>query len=289
MTSLEECLEAYKRYASTSPITAINIYTNLQNTIHVCESTCSWFRHGSIYICRASGNMHLCGATVCNKIIDTTENTVCSITGTAYPLDFRYENIGYEYTPHFKKDALNRGTPTPTASPSPEPSLQFPSFPERSMSADSMGSARIRVAKSSKMNDENTHKNFAHATSFVRQVLSSIVVEGNKTLDTLVDTEKIVNHALVLWNLILGTEHYRQNYFKYKLQQHCLIVIDRMRNSLYMGDIQVIPVDPAIKAFFPPIKKLPEKLNITPSSHTASGNLFTKFMNELYPQCSTGF
>ena len=67
-----------------------------QLTNHRCEHTCHFFhRPGtSVYICRTSGNLHVCTIDLCERRMETREREreYCVLTGLCYPLsDISYE------------------------------------------------------------------------------------------------------------------------------------------------------------------------------------------------------
>lgn len=73
---------------------------------HSCDPGCPMWRHGCIYVCGWSGQMHECTSGACTHAPAPAQSShimvdsrVCSITGFAYELDFEYgfeEGVGKE-------------------------------------------------------------------------------------------------------------------------------------------------------------------------------------------------
>ena len=55
---------------------------------HVCSSSCEFFAYKThLYVCRSTGQLHICTAGACNRLIRTKEDVVCEVTALAYPRD----------------------------------------------------------------------------------------------------------------------------------------------------------------------------------------------------------
>ena len=64
----------------------------------ICNSSCAWWRSTKeedkdIYICKATGNSHMCGLARCNRMLSTVSSRTCTITGCSYAGEFVF------YTP----------------------------------------------------------------------------------------------------------------------------------------------------------------------------------------------
>lgn len=75
---------------------------------HQCTNACGFVVFMEcVFICRRSGNMHICTNESCTRIIDTTDHHVCELTGIAYPFQISLnpmQDDGQEY--FFQKKRL---------------------------------------------------------------------------------------------------------------------------------------------------------------------------------------
>lgn len=65
---------------------------------HLCSIRCNTVCADRLYVCVATGNVHICTDASCDSIIFTQETRVCSLTGNAYDHEegviFKYDNAG---------------------------------------------------------------------------------------------------------------------------------------------------------------------------------------------------
>lgn len=85
---LMEIMECHGRFCMSFGKNATVWQPQLRN--HHCEHTCSFYNHPgtSVYLCRASGNLHVCTVDLCDRRIETREREreFCDLTGLCYPL-----------------------------------------------------------------------------------------------------------------------------------------------------------------------------------------------------------
>lgn len=53
---------------------------------HVCTPECSYRTHGNMHMCVRSGNVHVCSAATCSRLVSTPDSMTCELTGRSYAL-----------------------------------------------------------------------------------------------------------------------------------------------------------------------------------------------------------
>jgi hypothetical protein len=64
---------------------------------HECTNECEFFVDGNNYICKHSGNLHVCSHDNCTRTFDMREGRVCALTNIVYSLDFDEFEYGATY------------------------------------------------------------------------------------------------------------------------------------------------------------------------------------------------
>lgn len=287
--SEDQCLTAFRFFVRLyKPIPLHDKYTF--GVYHKCSASCHWVERGLIYICRHTGNIHCCGGRICEELVTTHENIVCSLTGRSFPLAVGHDPNADDMLPvgttavKVYRDSLSRKGQQKQPVMSRKRAASEPISPTSS-------TTRQHIAKSMS-GEQFTVK----AYNFVTTLLQSITV-GNSTLLTLVDVSYVTDYILGLWSLIVKTESYTsRNSHKYKFPYHCAAVIYSMIDGVTIEQLDksfhiVIPVHDALREHLPRVRQLQQlvpSLKITQGAFTTSTGLFiTEFLREIYnPPCS---
>lgn len=259
-TTAEQCLAAFRRFVGMHP--RVGLHDRVPQVYHACGTgKCHWFEYQNIYICRHTGNIHFCG-DMCDRLVETHEHNVCSLTGRAYPLELCHENAIA-----WKRDSLNR--------------VHNVDAPPRTRVAKTVNTTNYTRGS----DWANTmHRLSLDAHNFVTRLLQAVDLPEGRKLAELVDTTYVTQYILSLWIQIINTELYRQKHsHKYKFVYHCAVVVYNMIDGVEIpvGNT-VIPVHDAIRRYIPPVKKLPPQLKIEQSAFTANGKIFQQFLSHIY-------
>lgn len=104
---------------------------------HTCSPSCRFVSHSVVYVCMASGHVHLCTETHCDRCVHERERIFCTLTGNDFEheegLVYGYNNAdatNYEYVNRSQARAeLLAHEATLLASPLHPPPLHAPTAP----------------------------------------------------------------------------------------------------------------------------------------------------------------
>ena len=218
-----------------------------QEEPHICNTSCAWFERPPVFICRSSGNLHLCSERVCDQLVHTHDSLVCRVTATAYPLPFNEssysDNVDYarreaggDTIDGGMDELIDRGgEPGDTNEPV---SMDFMDclvdelFEPVAPPAPQLKAAKRTPAKRVKRKERKPRAAClsSEATDYEQQRIYSTVIrkvyELNKSDPP---PSAVVDYYVALcsslWRLIVGSPHFSSKSFSYKVEYHALVVL----------------------------------------------------------------
>jgi hypothetical protein len=249
--------------------------------IHECSSGCSLFQYEDVFICKQSGNFHICTSETCPHLVvpcEKAQGRTCTLTGVVYHLDefvLGKDTDCYDFcrlTPLTKAQFV---TPSPSPSPSPSPPLPLllPPPPDHHPAKRSVHQRKLLPRKIVK---DEALKQRADAHNVQVEIFGT-------------DWEHIdfvTTLCLDLWQKISTTSQFLVDKNRYTFRYHVLVILLHMTSGFVTTHKRV----PLIPSFEPvrkrvhllEMKRLRKEKNWVPRRYTNTGKIFRACVQELY-------
>jgi len=219
---------------------------------HVCDGRCEFTQYRNVFVCRSTGNVHLCGDRLCNRLIETADSRVCELTSISYALEYVLPvDITETHTinkVHFTSDNNHGHKLSTTRKRKRKLDLSKPTKEEQEEADDKNRQVKVKV---------NYSELYSKAYNIIKR---SIRPEGIGKPDIL-DLNRVTNECLLLWEKIITTSSYQQMKGTYKFENHVIVVLLDMIDGVTFSDTILIKPNQALGKYMWNKRELKKKDN----------------------------
>jgi hypothetical protein len=214
------------------------------NGRHECTvGSCEYIRYGHIWICKLSGNYHMCTEQKCDSIYESTDLAMCTKTGTQYALGL--------VVPMDRDAADFSGQQVSTLPqnpkrPGPRPREQTTSHDLENLRRVAIGvvqtllqhsfATTISEEKETVGGKEKREKSTNKLVPYSSKWKTSKVVANRRHREpeyqkiqpqdlTMEFKQRFSETCIKSWNYVSSQPGFEQKHNKYKFENHCLVVI----------------------------------------------------------------
>lgn len=267
---------------------------------HECTGACKMVNSDRLYVCIATGNVHICTDASCDQIVFTSESKVCALTGNLYELEDR---TIYNY------DCADRNTDEPAAVGDDVRAVQIEtdSRTQLGLVVDVMNTDNVIIRKrkrhvassSSPSNSAPIVVDWQTAPSVTKKVKATVeeVADAKRHevyaltiaflsyLDvdrSIIDVHEIAQASLCTWSYIQHTDVFKSFANKYQPRVHVAVMLRCIQmNGLVYDDLTFAPHVDALSAYIKcPKVFAPEPFNIPSSKFTLCSTVLRKCLAE---------
>lgn len=234
------------------PHTDANSFETFQNlpTVHKCTGDCDMEFLDDVYRCRASGRVHWCTSTNCERCINHEEEQICPLSTKSYGFTMsgvaeiklrayydakrtKVNDDAATMTTHVDSDMHKSNPSYVTREPTPrtlpkrlqrstyKKKPQAPKAKRRKQSTP--GAKRIKSAHSSKIR------------AVVRAVLKEDKAKGHQT-------EALITLIQLLWDIYDKVPGQDKTTAPYTIENHTLVTLYTLERGIKISDLVFIPV-----------------------------------------------